>query len=90
MIGPMTLRSWRRVVSKLDHQPTRQRERELLDSHLALYQKLDQVRAIAEKAAALRPWVDNEGPTVDAAGAANEVGNDILDVLGIKEDQNAM
>ncbi|AHB31743.1 hypothetical protein PBI_BERNARDO_66 [Mycobacterium phage Bernardo] len=50
-----------------------QRERELLD----------QVRAIAEKAAALRPWVDNEGPTVDAADAANEVGNDILDVLGM-------
>ncbi|WP_054812090.1 hypothetical protein [Nocardia arizonensis] len=44
MMRRETLADWRRPVGKLDHRPTAERERQLIDSHLEALDELDRLR----------------------------------------------
>lgn len=48
-------------------------------------EKLAKVREIATRAATVRAWSGPDGPSSDAANAMNELGEDILAVIGTEE-----
>lgn len=44
MIRQSTLREWRKVVNKMDYHASRDRERQLMDSHIEAHEIIDTYR----------------------------------------------
>lgn len=71
MIKVETLRSWRRVVNKMDHHPSTERERQLIDSNLEAHLIIDRVELLADRFE--RDAASGSGAAIVAGAIAQEI-----------------